>query len=85
MALQLRKLSYALGAARLDLAVRKVGPSRCDVFDAGVVVQNAVHAHRPHAVCVIPTLTMAGVTVACQENGLLPLELSSLGFLDRVG
>ncbi|MBX3568114.1 MAG: class II aldolase/adducin family protein [Rhizobiaceae bacterium] len=52
---------------------------------AGIVIHTAVHAARPDAVCVMHTHTAAGVAVSCLEEGLLPLNQTSLMFYGQVG
>lgn len=54
------------------------------VNPAGFVVHSAVHAARPDAHCVMHTHTTAGMAVACQEGGLLPLSFPSAFFHGRV-
>lgn len=51
---------------------------------AGFVIHSAVHAARPDIGCVLHTHTVAGVAVACLEEGLLPLNQWSLQFHDRL-
>jgi ribulose-5-phosphate 4-epimerase/fuculose-1-phosphate aldolase len=52
---------------------------------AGIVIHTAVHTARPDAVCVMHTHTAAGVAVSCLEEGLLPLNQTSLLFYGQVG
>lgn len=52
---------------------------------AGFVIHSAVHAARPDIGCVLHTHTVAGVAVACMEEGLLPLNQWALQFHDRLG
>ncbi len=51
---------------------------------AGFVIHSAVHAARPDIGCVLHTHTVAGVAVACLEEGLLPLNQWALQFHDRI-
>jgi len=56
------------------------------VNPAGFVIHSAVHAARPDIACVLHTHTVAGIAVAAQAGGLLPLSqqatiaLASLGY-----
>jgi ribulose-5-phosphate 4-epimerase/fuculose-1-phosphate aldolase len=52
-----------------------------DMNPAGFVIHSAMHMARPEVACVIHTHTQAGVGVATQKNGLLPLTQQSLAVL----
>jgi ribulose-5-phosphate 4-epimerase/fuculose-1-phosphate aldolase len=52
-----------------------------DMNPAGFVIHSAVHMARPEVACVIHTHTQAGVGVATQKNGLLPLTQQSLAVI----
>lgn len=52
-----------------------------DMNPAGFVIHSAVHMARPEVACVIHTHTQAGVGVATQKGGLLPLTQQSLAVL----
>jgi len=54
------------------------------VNPAGFVIHSAVHTARPDAVCVMHTHTLAGMTVAAQTGGLLPLNQISMEFHNQV-
>ncbi|MDR6677376.1 class II aldolase/adducin family protein [Pseudomonas oryzihabitans] len=47
---------------------------------AGFVIHSAIHAARPDLHCVIHTHTAAGMAVAAQRDGLLPLTQHALKF-----
>ncbi len=51
---------------------------------AGFVIHSAIHGARPEIGCVLHTHTVAGVAVACMEEGLLPMNQWSLQFHDRI-
>jgi ribulose-5-phosphate 4-epimerase/fuculose-1-phosphate aldolase len=51
---------------------------------AGFVIHSAVHAARPDIACVLHTHTVAGVAVACLDEGLLPLNQWSMQFYNRI-
>ncbi len=55
------------------------------VNPAGFVIHSAVHASRPDAACVMHTHTLAGMAVAAQAGGLLPLNQISIEFHGEVG
>ncbi|NHN90343.1 class II aldolase/adducin family protein, partial [Acetobacter conturbans] len=55
------------------------------VNPAGFVIHSAVHRARPDAACVMHTHTLAGMTVAAQDCGILPLNQISMEFHGRVG
>ncbi|MDD2545418.1 MAG: class II aldolase/adducin family protein [Burkholderiaceae bacterium] len=55
-----------------------------DVNPAAFVIHGAIHAARPDIGCVLHTHTSAGVAVAAQEHGLLPLSQHAFKVLGRV-
>ncbi len=54
------------------------------VNPAGFVIHSAVHLGRADAHCVMHTHTLAGMAVAAQQGGLLPLNQISMEFHGRV-
>ena len=52
---------------------------------AGFVIHSAVHMARNDAICVFHTHTQAGVSVATQEGGLMPLTQHALAVLAHTG
>jgi ribulose-5-phosphate 4-epimerase/fuculose-1-phosphate aldolase len=60
-------------------------PSAREVNPAGTVIHTAIHAARHDVGCVMHTHTIAGVAVACQADGLLPISQYSLQFYNRIG
>lgn len=60
-------------------------PTAFPVNPAGFVIHSAVHREREDAACVMHTHTQAGMTVAAQAGGLLPLNQISIEFHGRVG
>ncbi|MGY4509541.1 class II aldolase/adducin family protein [Bradyrhizobium sp. USDA 3650] len=50
------------------------------INSAGFTIHSAVHMNRHDAQCVMHTHTLAGMAVAAQEQGLLPLNQMSMGF-----
>jgi len=51
---------------------------------AGFTIHSAIHAARPDLGCVVHTHTSAGMAVACQKHGLLPLTQHALRFHGRL-
>lgn len=62
---------------KVDLDCNKLMESPFPVNPAGFVIHSAVHEARADAQCVIHTHTRAGVAVAAQKNGLLPISQQS--------
>ena len=54
------------------------------VNPAGFVIHSALHRAAPHAQCVMHTHTLAGMAVAAQTGGILPLNQISTEFHGRV-
>ena len=69
---------------KVDLDGNKVNPSPHPVHTAAFVVHSSVHRVREDVKCVIHTHSRAGVAVACQEQGLLPLNLESMAMSDKI-
>lgn len=59
-------------------------PTDWPVNPAGFVIHSAVHLGRDSAQCVMHTHTLAGMAVAAQAGGLLPLNQISMEFDGRV-
>ena len=53
------------------------------INNAGFTIHSAVHMARDDAQCVMHSHTTAGMAVAAQEQGLLPLNQMSMQFFDR--
>jgi ribulose-5-phosphate 4-epimerase/fuculose-1-phosphate aldolase len=76
----------ASSLVKVDGAGAKVEPSDYPVNPAGFVIHSAVHAARHDVICVLHTHTKAGIAVAAQKGGLLPISqqatiaLASLGY-----
>lgn len=54
------------------------------INNAGFTIHSAVHMARDDAHCVIHTHTLAGMAVAAQEQGLLPLNQKSMCFYGNI-
>lgn len=60
-------------------------PSEQDVNPAGYLIHSAIHGARHDVGCVMHTHTVAGIAVACQAKGLLPISQHALQFYNRIG
>lgn len=60
-------------------------PTGFGINPAGFVIHGAIHAARHDVACVIHTHTRAGVAVAAQKHGLLPISGQAAVFHNRVG
>jgi ribulose-5-phosphate 4-epimerase/fuculose-1-phosphate aldolase len=63
----------ASSLVKVDLEGGIVAPTPHDINPAGFTIHSAIHAAREDALCVIHLHTDAGVGVAAQKEGLLPL------------
>lgn len=76
---------------RVDMEGNKLQDSPFPVNPAGFTIHSAVHAARADARCVMHTHTRAGVAVAAQRAGVLPISqqstfvLASLAYHDYEG
>ncbi|MBK1715610.1 class II aldolase [Rubrivivax gelatinosus] len=70
---------------RVDASGRCLDDSPFPVNPAGFTIHGAVHAARPDVGCVVHTHTEAGVAVAAQAGGLLPLSQQSIFVLASLG
>jgi ribulose-5-phosphate 4-epimerase/fuculose-1-phosphate aldolase len=59
-------------------------PTNWPVNPAGFVIHSAVHRGREDAVCVMHTHTLAGMAIAAQQGGLLPLNQMMMEISGRV-
>lgn len=59
-------------------------PETSRVNAAGFVIHSAIHMARPDLNCVIHTHTAAGMAVAAQEQGLLPISQHALKFYGKL-
>jgi ribulose-5-phosphate 4-epimerase/fuculose-1-phosphate aldolase len=59
-------------------------PTTWPVNPAGFVIHSAVHRGHPDAACVMHTHTLAGMAIAAQEGGLLPLNQMMMEISGRV-
>lgn len=76
---------------KVDLQCNKLQESSLPVNPAGFVIHSAIHEAREDARCVLHTHTRAGVAVAAQKTGVLPISqqstfvLASLAYHDYEG
>ena len=70
---------------RVDEEGNELTESEYGINPAGFTIHSAVHMARPEIMCVIHTHTQAGVGVATQEDGLLPLTQQALAVLAHTG
>ena len=75
----------ASNLVKVDSECRKVLPSPYDVIPAGFVIHSAIHGAREDAHCILHTHTIAGVAVAAQESGLLPISQQATVVLPQLG
>lgn len=75
----------ASNLVKIDLDGEVVDGSRYPVNRAGFVIHSAVHlSRRGDAHAVMHTHTNAGVSVACQRQGLLPLSMEAVAFQGEI-
>src|SRR5690606_31194096 len=74
----------ASSLVKIDLDGNPVEASDWEVNPAGFTIHSAVHQVRHDAECVVHTHTVAGMAVAAQQEGLLPLNQMSMQFYGRV-
>lgn len=67
----------ASSLVKVDMTCNKLMESPFPVNPAGFVIHSAVHEARADVQCVIHTHTRAGVAVAAQKKGLLPISQQS--------
>ncbi len=70
---------------KVDERGNELTESAYGINPAGFTVHSAVHMARPEVGCVIHTHTAAGVGVATQEEGLLPLTQHALAVIAQTG
>ncbi|MGY4501419.1 ribulose-5-phosphate 4-epimerase/fuculose-1-phosphate aldolase [Bradyrhizobium sp. GM24.11] len=57
---------------------------QANINNAGFLIHSAVHMSRESAYCVMHTHTQAGMAVAAQKQGLLPINQTAMGYYGRV-
>jgi len=74
----------ASSLVKVDLQGNPVGPQAHQANKAGFIIHSAIHTARPDAACVWHMHTLAGMAVAGQDEGLLPVHMYSHNFWNRV-
>lgn len=74
----------ASNLVKVDVQGNLVEDVGLDVNPAAFIIHGAIHTARPEVGCVLHTHTAAGVGVAAQAHGLLPLSQNALKVYDRI-
>ncbi|MBU0726619.1 MAG: class II aldolase/adducin family protein [Alphaproteobacteria bacterium] len=74
----------ASNLVKVDLDGQIVMETPYSFNPAGFTIHSAVHAAREDALCVLHTHTAAGMAVAAQVKGLLPISQHAMRFHDRI-
>src|SRR5919197_6483344 len=74
----------ASSLVKIDLDGNPVVPQERKANKAGFIIHSAIHAARSDAGCVWHMHTLAGMAVAGQAEGLLPVHMYSHNFWQRV-
>jgi ribulose-5-phosphate 4-epimerase/fuculose-1-phosphate aldolase len=69
---------------KVDLDGNVLEARAVEINPAGFTIHSAVHAARPDAQCVIHLHTIAGIAIASQAEGLLPLNQTAMLLNGRV-
>ena len=75
----------ASSLVKVDAQGNKRSESPYPVNPAGFVIHSAIHAARHDVTCVLHVHTVAGIAVAAQKEGLLPLSQQSTIALASIG
>ena len=74
----------ASNLVKVDVDGRLVEDVALDVNPAAFVIHGAIHQARPDVGCILHTHTAAGVGVAAQKHGLLPISQHAFKVYDRI-
>ena len=74
----------ASNLVKIDVEGNPVTPQEHKANKAGFIIHSAIHTARPDAGCVWHMHTLAGMAVAGQDEGLLPVHMYSHNFWQRV-
>jgi len=74
----------ASNLVKIDVEGNPVTPQMHKANKAGFIIHSAIHMARPNAGCVWHMHTLAGMAVAGQDEGLLPVHMYSHNFWQRV-
>jgi ribulose-5-phosphate 4-epimerase/fuculose-1-phosphate aldolase len=75
----------ASNLVKVDVDGNAIGEVGGGANYAGFVIHSALHMSRDDAHCIIHTHTTAGMAVACQAEGLLPLSMYAHNFYQKIG
>jgi ribulose-5-phosphate 4-epimerase/fuculose-1-phosphate aldolase len=70
----------ASSLVKIDFDGQIVMDSPFEVNEAGFTIHSAIHMARHEVACVIHTHTVAGMAVAAQKDGILPISQNSMMF-----
>lgn len=74
----------ASNLVKVDVNGKLVEDVALDVNPAAFVIHGAIHQARPDVGCILHTHTAAGVGVASQKHGLLPISQHAFKVYDRI-
>lgn len=74
----------ASNLVKIDLDGKQAGENEYKANEAGFIIHSALHMAREDALCVMHTHTTAGMAVAAQAGGLLPVHMYSHNFYNRI-
>lgn len=74
----------ATNLLEIDHDGNKISGPDYPVNKPGFVIHSAIHGARPDINCIIHTHTVAGMAVAAQKEGLLPISMPGTGFWGQV-
>jgi ribulose-5-phosphate 4-epimerase/fuculose-1-phosphate aldolase len=74
----------ASNLVKVDMDGAILGDSAQEINPAGFVIHSAIHMMRPDVTCIIHTHTVAGMAVAAQQDGLLPISMYAIGDYEGV-
>lgn len=74
----------ASNLVKVDVNGKLVEDVALDVNPAAFVIHGAIHQARPDVGCILHTHTAAGVGVAAQKHGLLPISQHAFKVYDRI-
>jgi ribulose-5-phosphate 4-epimerase/fuculose-1-phosphate aldolase len=74
----------ASNLVKVDLDGGIIGASAWPINPAGYVLHSAIHGARPDVGSVMHTHSTAGMAVACQKDGLLPLSFPAAFFTGQI-
>jgi ribulose-5-phosphate 4-epimerase/fuculose-1-phosphate aldolase len=68
----------------VDIEGTILSDTEWSINPAGFVIHSAIHRARPELRCIMHSHTLAGMAVAAQEEGLLPISMPYTNFHDRI-